>query len=74
MSFAMGQSRLLNTKKMLGEFNFVIGGSRYGFVMLHHLALSPLPLVDGKFPSENRRKLSRPKISSFLGGFGLERY
>ena len=38
--------------------------------MLHHLALSlsPLPLVDGKFPSQNRCKLSRAKINLFFGG------
>ena len=33
--------------------------------MLHHLALAPLAVVDGRFPSENHRKLSRPKIVSW---------
>ena len=59
------------TSKIWGEFNFAIGGSH--FVMLHHLTLSPLPLVDSKFPSQNRRKLSRAKINWLLG-FGLKRY
>ena len=30
--------------------------------MLHHLALSPLPLVDGRFPSENRGNCLAPKL------------
>ena len=68
ISFVMGPFSI--TSKILGEFNFVIGGSR--FVMLNHLALSPLPLVDGKFPSENRWKLSRPKISCFWGIWAKE--
>ena len=59
------------TSKTLGEFNCVDGGSR--FVMLHHLALLPHPLVDGKFPSENRRKLSCLKLVIFWE-FGLKRY
>ena len=46
---------------MFLEFNFVEIGGRC-FIMSHPLALLPLPLVDGKFRSENR-KLSRPKIS-----------
>ena len=35
--------------------------------MLHHVALLPLPLVDGKCPSENHRKLF-PKLIIFGGG------
>ena len=66
INFVMGPFSI--TSKNWGEFNFVIGGSR--FVLLHHLALSPLPLVDGKFPSQNRRKWSRSKINWFLGGLG----
>ena len=53
-------------QKILGDFYFVIGGSR--LIMLHLCALAP-SLLDGKFPSENRRKLSHPKkFSYFLGG------
>ena len=48
---------------MFGEFNFVIGESR--FVMLHHLALSPLPLVDGKFPSQIAANGLTPKLIGF---------
>ena len=40
--------------------------------MLHHLALSPLPLIDGKFPSQNRRKVSRAKINCFFGVWAEE--
>ena len=42
--------------------------------MLHLLTLLPLPLVDDKFPSENRQKLSRPKGNYLLWGFGLKRH
>ena len=74
INFVMGPFSI--TLRKFGEFDFVIGGSR--FVMVHHLALSrrvlPLPLVDDKFPSENRRKLSRPKINCFWGFGGLKRY
>ena len=52
---------------MFGEFNFVMGGSH--FVMLHHLALSPLPRVDGKFPSEN---CLAPKLIAFGGVWAKE--
>ena len=38
--------------------------------MLHLLALLPLSLVDGKFPSENRRNLSRPNLLFHFGGLG----
>ena len=48
---------------MFGEFNFVIGESR--LVMLHHLALSPLPLVDGKFPSQIAANDLTPKLIGF---------
>ena len=33
--------------------------------MLHHLALSALPPVDVKVPSQNHRKLSRAELLGF---------
>ena len=60
------------TSKNWGEFNFVIEGSL--FVMLHHLALLPYSVVDGKFPSENHLEIVSPKNQFIFGGFGLKRY
>ena len=52
-----------------GAFNFVIGGSR--LEMLHHLALVPLPLIDGKQISFRKLpEIVSPKNKSFGGGLG----
>ena len=51
---------VLDYIKIWGVFNFVISGGGSRFMVLH-LALLSLPLFDGKFPSENRRKLPHPK-------------
>ena len=59
----MGPFRL--HQGVLGEFNFVIGGSR--FVMLHHLALTP-----HSSPKIARNCLAPKLIVSFLGGWAKE--